>query len=201
MANNHFKGVASWSLPNGSIAQNIFHGVLVGGDALAASLKVDILGAHWASVLSPWLPMCTPSTLLSNVRVYEFDETTNTSLPLGLRAIGLAGTGGGSPLPAGNACKINLFPPMRPRPAGMYLPAPERGQVSLTGTIAAPAVLAALGVASDAVAEVALNAGSNAFVPAYYSKKEGGLVLLRNSTLQMNTAFDYIRSRKDGVGI
>ena len=201
MSNDMFRMVCNWSLPNGSIGQNILLAELAGGDLLPAVTQISVLGDRAAWVLDPWLAVCSNGLTLDSVRIYEFDILTNKTAPIGLHAVGLLGLVVEPPLPAGIAVKVNLFPPTRARPAGVYLPACGRNEITAGGGIGAAAVLQALSVADRMTTVSNLNGGLNTYTPMYYSKVDLGVVSLLGSALQIDTAYDYMRSRKDGVGI
>ena len=201
MSNDAFKGVVSWSLPNGSIAQNVVYATFIGGDALADVDLTNFLGTHWEAIFSLWLTSVNALTVLDQVAVYEFNPVTGVSQPKGTFISVEPGTATGTALPQGVSVKVNLFPPGRKRPGGMYLPAPTTSKVDSDGSIINAALLDAVAVGVGQTLVVDLQGGGLDYYPTMYSALDNAMIPLWFASVQLNDTFDYMRSRKDGVGI
>lgn len=201
MANNTFKIVAEWSLPNGSIGQNILYAEIAGGDSADPQTLVDDVAIEVERIFSPWLGAVTQNGALSRALVYAFDVATGLSTPVGTGVINSAGLASGNSCPGGVATKVNLFVAGRSRPAGMYLPTPAAALLTATGSMSASTVIGALAVGTDATAVSALTTNGETYTPLYFSEKDGIMVSLVNASIQVDTTYDYMRSRKAGNGI
>ena len=201
MANDRFKLVVEWGLPNSSIAQNILYANIGGGDVADPQQLVADIGSEVIDIFQPWLIRIAANCVLSRVLVYAFDEVNNTAVPLGTDVINNPGTNSNNTLPCGNAVKVNLFPLDRSRPAGMYLPPTVVNSLEPSGSMSSSVAAAAIngGIAATQVRSTAVLGLQ--WIPMYYSVKDGGLVSLTNSSVQVDTTIDYMRSRKRGNGI
>lgn len=201
MANDIYRFNCEWSLPNGSVGQNILYAEILGGAGAVQDDLIDDIGIEMVRIFSPWFGAVTNNTILTRVSIYEFDALTGLSVPVGTKVLGNTGVASGDPLPGGCAIKVNLFVQGRSRPAGMFLPAPAVLGVGATGTLDASFALGAVGVGVDATAAATLGTTGLPYVPHFYSDKDNVMVNLVGASTQVDTTVDYMRSRKRGNGI
>lgn len=201
MANDAFKIVAVWRHPNGDEMNNVMYARIIGGDAAnVTDLITDVVGLLAARFAS-WLALCITTLVLEAIKVYAFDEATGVSTPLGTSTVGNAGTVVGDSLPGGCAIKITWFAPQRARPAGIYLPTPDRQALASAGNLSSTATASAASLAASLRNAATLGGTGLAYRPAYWSKKDSAFVDLVSASAGANDTVDYQRRRKAGVGI
>jgi hypothetical protein len=201
MANDNFKIVVEWSLANGSVAQNVIYANIPGGDAANPSDLVNDIVNLIAAKFANWLAEVITTVILNIVKVYGFDEATGLSVPIGSGLIGDPGTATGVPCPAGCAVKVNIYPDLRARPAGIYLPQPAAVSLNTDGTLDAPGVANAALTAAQLVGGSTLGTTGLSWNPRYWSKKDLAMVDIEGAPTEVNDVVDYQRRRKKGVGI
>lgn len=201
MADDNYKMVVVWSLPNGSQGQNVIYANVPGGDSAVVGDLITDLAGRVGAIFGQWLAHVTASCILELVKIYAFNAATGISTPLGSGVLNDPGTSVNGPLPAGCAVKMNVYPTAKPRPAGNYLPAPTTGSLDSDGSLDAATVAGALAVATALTAGAVLPLTSLSYNPVYWVKADGVIYSYELDPVSVNDVMDYQRRRKAGVGI
>lgn len=199
MAN--YRVIAEWSLPNGSVAQNVFHARVINGETADQDDLVDDLKTTIIDILTPWLSSLVTQLILTAIRVYVLDVVTGLVTPVGVGVASAAGTLTGDALPAGVAVKINQYVAGRSRPFGVYLPSPAETQNTANGRISSTAQTNALLVAVNNSQNTVMPTTGLVYRPLGYSRASANTYELVGANNEVDITFDYQRRRKVGVGI
>lgn len=201
MADDIFKAVVEWDMPNGSVGQNVLYAQVIGGDAADVEDLVADIVATIVSRLGSWITYLATEFLLDAIKVYAFDASTGVSVPLGAGNPNVTGGDGAATLPLGCCVKLSWYAPQRARPAGIYLPAPTVTHVDDDGSLGVGATAAALATANALKTTGTLIVTGLTYRPVYWAKGDGLMVTINPATSAVNDVIDYQRRRKAGVGI
>lgn len=201
MSNDMYTAVIVWALANGTEAQNSHLIRVDGGDGQTAAALGPAIGTYLADRVNAWRLIMGNDSSLASIVIYKWDGATETQTPFHTHIVNASGAETQPSLPGGLACKLNLFVSERARPAGIYLPPVSKGYSGLLGAVHSDAVVAALLVGVELTTTGTLPFLGLAVTPFYWSLKDGALVNLVGASVQVDDTFDYIRSRKKGVGI